>query len=216
MSFTYGQLKQAIQDYAEYEESTFVANLPIFIRNAEERILKSIQLSFFRKNATSEISQGAQYIRIPGDYLASFSLSLRSADGNKFFLDMKDVNFLQEYTPNPSTEGTPRYYAQFDINNFTIAPSAETTYTAELHYFYRPNSLTAGTDNDTTWLSQNAELSLLYGALVEAYIFMKGDQDMMSYYDKRFTDSLAGLRALGEAKEVTDAYRTGMVIRSKA
>ena len=103
----------------------------------------------------------------------------------------------------------------FDVDNFILAPTPNTTFTAELHYFYRPASLTAGSGSGTTWLSINAELSLLYGALVEAYIFMKGEQDMMAYYDKRFTESLSGLKMLGEAKETTDEYRTGKVIRAK-
>ena len=105
--------------------------------------------------------------------------------------------------------------AVFDIDNFLLAPTPNTTYTAELHYFYRPNSLTAGADGGTTWLSINAELTLLYGSLVEAYHLMKGDQDMMAYYDKRFTRSYFGLKMLGEAKETTDEYRTGKVIRAK-
>lgn len=216
MSLTFAQLKQAIQDYTEYTESTFVSNLPLFIRLAEERILKGLQLSFFRKNATAVLTQGSQYLRIPSDYLASFSLSLRGSDDDKFFLDMKDVNFLQDYTPDPSTQGKPRYYAVFDVKNFLIAPSTDAEYTAELHYFYRPESLTMGAEDGTTWLSENGELALLYACIVEAYIFMKGEQDVMSYYDKRFIEAVNGLKMLGEAKETTDAYRTGLVIRSKA
>ena len=190
MSFTYAQLKQAIQDYTENDETTFVTNLPLFIRQAEERILKSVQLSLFRKNATAATTASNKYLSCPSDFLAPFSLSLAGTDGDKFFVDFKDPSFLQSYTPD----------AAYDV---------------ELHYFYRPASLTAGSDSGTTWLSINAELTLLYGSLVEAYLFMKGEQDMMAYYDKRFTESLSGLKMLGEAKETTDEYRTGKVIRAK-
>ena len=215
MSFTYAELKQAIQDYAENTESTFVSNLPVFIRSAEERILKSVQLSLFRKNATATLSSSSQYLPCPEDFLAPWSLSVTGADGDKSFLQFKAANFVQEANPDPSDTGVPRYYAQFDVDNFIVAPSANDSYTAELHYLYRPASITAGADSGTTWLSVNAELSLLYGALVEAYVFMKGTQDLMSYYDKRFEESLMGLKQLGEAKETTDEYRSGQLIRPK-
>jgi hypothetical protein len=152
---------------------------------------------------------------MPSDYLAPFSLSLEGTDGDKFFLDFKDPSFIQEYTPDATTTGSPRYYAVFDNGNFILAPTPDAAYTAELHYFYRPQSLTAGADGGTTWLSENADLTMLYGSLIEAYIFMKGEQDLMSYYDRRYQESLAGLKALGEAKETTDEYRTGKVIRAK-
>ncbi len=215
MSFTYAQLKQAVQDYTDYTESTFVNNIPLFIRLAEERILKNVQLSLFRKNATASTTASSKYLSMPSDYLAPFSLSLEGTDGDKFFLDFKDPSFIQEYTPDATTTGSPRYYAVFDNGNFILAPTPDAAYTAELHYFYRPQSLTAGADGGTTWLSENADLTMLYGSLIEAYIFMKGEQDLMSYYDRRYQESLAGLKALGEAKETTDEYRTGKVIRAK-
>jgi hypothetical protein len=215
MSFTYAQLKQAIQDYTENDETTFVNNLPLFIRLSEERILKNVQLSLFRKNATATTTGSNQYLACPSDFLAPFSLSLAGADGDKFFVEFKDPSFLQSYTPDATTEGAPRYYSVFDVDNFLLAPTPDTTYTAELHYFYRPLSLTAGSESGTTWLSENAELTLMYGALVEAYLFMKGEQDMMQYYDKRFQESMIPLKMLGEAKETTDEYRTGKVIRAK-
>lgn len=215
MSFTYAQLKQAIQDYTENDETTFVTNLPLFIRQAEERILKSVQLSLFRKNATASTIDGNKYLSCPSDFLAPFSLSLADTNGDKFFVEFKDPSFLQSYTPDATTTGAPRYYSQFDVDSFMLAPTPDAAYDVELHYFYRPNSLTLGSESGTTWLSINAELTLLYGSLVEAYLFMKGEQDMMAYYDKRFTESLSGLKMLGEAKETTDEYRTGKVIRAK-
>ena len=215
MSFTYTQLKQAIQDYTENTETTFVTNLPLFIRLAEERILKNTQLTLFRKNATASTTASNKYFACPSDFLAPFSLSLAGTDNDKFFLDFKDVSFLQTYTPDASTTGSPRYYAQFDVTNFILAPTPNTTFTGELHYFYRPTSLTAGADGATTWLSINAEIALLYGSLIEAYTFMKGEQDMMALYNQKFQEALVGVKMLGEAKDTTDEYRTGKVIREK-
>ena len=215
MSFTYAQLKTAIQDYTQNTESSFVNNLPVFIRNAEERILKNVQLTLFRKNATANLTTSNQYLAVPSDYLAPFSLSFTDSDSNKVFIEYKDVNFIQTFTPDATTTGSPRYYALFDIGNFLIAPTPDSNYVVELHYFYRPASLTAGSDGGTTWLSTNAEVCLLYGCLIEAYTYMKGELDIMQGYDKRFTEAVISLKNFGEAKEVTDAYRTGLVIRDK-
>ena len=215
MSFTYDQLKTAIQDYTENDETTFVNNLSTFIRLSEERILKSVQLSLFRKNATASTTASNKFLACPSDFLAPFSLSLAGTDGDKFFIDFKDPSFIQTYTPDATTTGSPRYYGVFDVDNFILGPTPNTTFTAELHYFYRPASLTAGSGSGTSWLSENAEIALLYGALVEAYLYMKGEQDMMGYYDKRFQESLIALKMMGESKEVTDEYRTGKVIRNK-
>lgn len=214
MSFTYAQLKQAIQDYTENNESSFVSNLPLFIRAAEERILKTIQLSLFRKNVSASATSGDKYLACPSDFLAPLSLSYTSS-GVQTFIDYKDVSYIQEINPNPSTTGTPKYYGQFDVDNFILAPTPSSSFAVELHYFYRPASLTAGAEGGTTWLSENATLSMLYGSLVEAYIYMKGEQDVMALYDKRFNESMLGLKMFGEAKEVTDEFRTGMVMRPK-
>ena len=215
MSFTYDQLKTAIQDYTENDETTFVNNLSTFIRLSEERILKNVQLSLFRKNATASTTTSNKFLACPSDFLAPFSLSLAGTDGDKFFIDFKDPSFIQTYTPDATTTGSPRYYAVFDVDNFILAPTPNTTFTAELHYFYRPASLTAGSGSGTTWLSENAEMAMLYGSLIEAYIYMKGEQDVMAVYNKRFEESLIGIKMLGEAKETTDEYRTGKVIRAK-
>lgn len=216
MSFTYAELKQAVEDFLENREATFVANIPLFIRMAEERILKTVQLNLFRKNVTGLASTGNQYLAAPTDFLAPFSLSYMGGDNDKVFVQFKDVTFVQEYNPDAATTGAPKYYAQFDNDNFILGPAPDANYTMELHYFYRPASLTAGPDSGTTWLSVNAELTLLYATLIEAYIFLKGDPDLMGIYDKRFQESLIGLKLLGEAKQVTDEYRTGSVVRPKA
>ena len=206
----YGELKQAVQDYTDNTETTFVNNIPLFIRAAEERILKSVQLQFFRKNATANATSGNQYLACPTDFLAPYSLSYTTA-GDKVFLQFKDVNFVQEAFPDPADTAAPEYYAQFDIDNFILGPVPDSNYVVELHYFYRPVSLTAGADSGTTWLSTNAELTLLYGALVEAYIFMKGEPDIMALYNQRFDEGIMGLKNFGEAKEVTQDYRAGQI-----
>ena len=214
MSYTYATLKQAIQDYTENTETSFVNNLPLFIRSAEERILKSVQLNLFRRNASGTMSQGNKYLRVPQDFLAPYSLSYTTSS-EEVFVEFKDVSFIQTYNPDSTVTGLPKYYASFDVNNFILAPTPNASFAAELHYLYRPASITAGSDSGTTWLSENAELTLLYGSLVEAYIFMKGEQDVMAMYDKRFQESLIGLKLLGEAKETTQNYRVGQVVREK-
>jgi hypothetical protein len=216
MSFTYDELKTAIQDYTQNTETSFVNNLPVFIRVAEERILKNVQLTLFRKNATGTMTASNQYLAAPSDFLAPFSLSYTDGDGNKDFLEYKDVNFVQEYNPDATTTGAPRYYAYFDVSSFLIGPTPDSSYAVELHYFYRPASLTSGSGSSTTWLSTNAEVALLYGCLIEAYTYMKGEVDIMQEYEKRFAEAVISLKNFGEAKEVTDAYRTGLIIRDKA
>jgi hypothetical protein len=216
MSFTYGQLKQAITDYTENDESSFVNNLPLFIRQAEERILKQVQLSLFRKNATAFATPGNPFLAAPSDFLAPYALSYRSGStGAREFVDFKDVSFLQEFTPSQATAGEPRYYAQFDVDNFILAPAPDQAYVMELHYLYRPQSITALPNSGTTWLSTNAPMAMLYGSLIEAYIYMKGEADVLTMYEKRLQESIIGIKLLGEAKETTDQYRTGQVIRPK-
>ena len=215
MSFTYAQLKQAIQDYTENDETTFVANLPIFIRAAEERILKTVQLNLFRKNVSASFTASNQYLATPSDFLSPFSLSYVDDSSNKQFLLFKDVNFIQEFNPNSSTEGSPRFYAVFDVNNFVIGPTPDSAYSVELHYFYRPASLTSGSEDGTTWLSENASVSLLYGSLIEAYTFMKGENDLIQNYTQRFVEGINSLKLLGEAEETTQEYQVGRIVRPK-
>ena len=215
MSFTYAQLKQAIQDYTENDETSFVANLPLFIRQAEERILKGVQLNLFRKNASGTMTLGNRFLAVPLDFLAPFSLSFVDSGGDHQFLQFKDPDFVQTFNPDATSTGNPRFYANFDVSNFILGPTPNGAYNVEIHYFYRPASLTAGAATATTWLSINAAIALLYGSLIEAYTYMKGDPDMMAMYEKRFAEAIAGMKLFGEAKEVTDEYRTGPVIRPK-
>jgi hypothetical protein len=213
MSFTYDELKSAIQDYTENTETTFVNSLDIFIKNAEERILKIAQLEVFRKNQSGNLTASNQYLALPTDYLAPFSLSLTNGSDKEFVL-FKDVNFVQSFNPDGAT-GVPRYYAQFDIDNFILGPTPDSNYAVELHYFYRPLSLTQKAGNETTWLSTNASVALLYGSLIEAYTFMKGEGDLIQNYTQRFTEALSRVKNFGESQEVTDAYRTGLILREK-
>jgi len=214
MSFTYDSLKQAIQDYTENTETTFVNNLDLFIKNTEERILKIAQLEVFRKNASGALTASNKFLAVPTDYLASYSVCITNGSDKEFLL-FKDVNFVQSFNPDPATTGVPRYYAQFDVNNFILGPTPNSNYNVDIHYFYRPNSLTAGAGSGTTWLSENASVALLYGCLIEAYTFMKGEADLVQNYTQRFTEALSRVKNFGESQEVTDAYRTGLILREK-
>jgi hypothetical protein len=209
MSFTFDQLKQAIQDYTQNTETTFVNNLDEMIRASEQRIFTTCDLEIFRRNQTGTTTNENQFLNVPSDYLASFSLSILNSSSKEFLLQ-KDVNFIQEFNPNNSTTGVPRYYARFDADNFVLAPTPNGAYTAELHYYYRPASLTAGSGSGTTWLSTNAPNAMLYGTLVEAYTFMKGEKDLMDLYNGRFIESLTRIKDLAEARENSDSYRRGL------
>ena len=209
MSFTFAQLKTAIQDFAENTETSFVTNLPVFIRAAEERIFKLVDLENFRKNVSASMTASNRFLQAPTDFLASFSLSIEVSSSKKFLLQ-KDVNFLQEYWPNSSLTGEPEFYALFDDSNFLIAPTPDSGYSVEVHYYYRPASLTAGAESGTTFLSVNAPNAILFGSLVEAYIYMKGEQDVLAMYEQRFEEALMRLKDLAEARENNDAYRKGL------
>ena len=214
MSFTYAQLKTAIQDYTDNDETVFVNNLNNFIKAAEEKIFKSVDLDLFRKNVISAFSTNDKYLSLPSDYLSSFSLQITTAGSEQFLLH-KDVNFLQEVYNGSASTGVPRYYAQFDISNFVVAPVPDSNYAVELHYYYRPTSLTAGADSGTTWVSENAPFALLYGSLTEAYTFMKGEPDVIQNYDKLYMQYMERLKDFGEARENTDGYRMGLPSRPR-
>ena len=214
MAFTFTTLKTAIQDYTDNSESTFVSQLSRFIINTEERILKECQLDVFRKNVSGTLTDSTKFLTKPTDFLAPFSLSVINSSNNEFLL-YKHVTFVQDYTPNPATEGVPLYYGDWNDESFIVAPTPSSSLGVELHYFYRPTSITATSDG-ASWLGTNAELAMLYGALVEAYIFMKGEQDIMSAYETRFQESLRWLKNLGEAKQTRDEYRYDRIRRDVA
>ena len=214
MSFTLSTLKTAIKDYLENQETTFTNNLDNFIKSAEERIFKSVDLEFFRKNVTGSAISSDKFLAVPTDYLSSFSLSIE-VSSSKVFLLQKDVNYIQEYNPNESTTGQPKYYALYDVNNFILAPTPDSNYTVELHYYYRPSSLTAAGDSGTTWLSTNAPNAMLFGSIVEAYTFMKGEPDVLKTYNEKFIEALSRVKDYAEARENSDAYRKGLPERPR-
>jgi len=205
MAWTYATLVQAIKDWTEYDEPTFNQNIDTFIRNCEERILYAAQMEVFRKNVSGSCSSGNQYLAAPSDYLSPYSLSV-TVSGSKVFLLNKDTEYVQEYNPSGAT-GVPKYYALFDVDNFILAPVPASSYTAELHYYYRPQSIV---EAGTSWLGTYAEQALLYGCLSEAYTYMKGENDLRQIYENRFIESVSRLKNLGEGRENIDAYRDGL------
>jgi len=209
MAFTFTTLKTAIQDYTDNTETTFDNNLTRFIVNTEERILKECQLDVFRKNSQGSTTASTKFLSKPSDFLAPFSLSVVNDSSNEFLL-YKHVTFLQDFTPNPATTGVPEYYGDWNDETFLLAPTPNDAFTMELHYFFRPDSITA-TEDGTTWLGDNAELALLYGSLVEAYTFMKGEPDLLTFYNNRYFESLQGLKRLGEGQQTSEEYRQDRV-----
>jgi hypothetical protein len=291
----YQQLSQAIQDYAESDEQAFVFNIPNFVQLAEERVYNAVQIPAIRKNQTGNVSAGDVYLTLPDDYLASFSLAVIDGNGNYEYLIDKDVNFIRQAYPNPTTDtGIPRYYGQFKPYTYIIGPTPDEDYEVELHYYYYPISIVKGVvsglgtvtggsgytsgyyenvpltggsginaranitvsggavttvtlldggslyllgdvlsasntylggvgssftvpvtninnPDGTSWLGDNFESVLLYGSLREAVIFQKGEQDMVTYYEQKYQESLALLKDLGDGKDRRSAYRDGQL-----
>jgi len=206
MSWTYTTLKTAIQDYVESSETTFTNNLPVFIKEAEERILKNVQIPVFRKNTTGNGSTGNTYLATPSDYLTPLSLAVIDSDSNYTYLLLKQVTFIRDYTPAAATTGIPLYYAEFDDNTFILAPTPSSDFTFELHYVYRPQSITASSDG-TSWLGTNAPDAMLYGSLVEAATFLKLDPPQIQMLETRFGNAINSLKAMFETLGNRDEYR---------
>ena len=279
----YTQLKTAIEDYTQNYETTFIANLPVFIMQAEQRIYNSVQFPSLRKNVTGVLTLGNKYLSCPTDYLSTYSLAVYTApasaptatgtagaatitvssasgivvgqyvtgtgigagayvvaistltitlsvvnsgavsgsitfQGEYLFLLNKDVNFIRQAYPTPTSTGIPQYYALFGpavsgstISNeltFILGPTPDANYNAELHYYYYPESITTASSGQT-WLGDNFDTVLLYASLVEAYTFMKGETDMMTLYNQKFVEALALAKRLGDGLERQDAYRSG-------
>jgi hypothetical protein len=212
----YTQLSAAIQAYAENTEANFVAEIPVFVQQAEQRIYNNVQFPSLRKNMTGVVSTTTPYLSAPDDYLATYSLAVIDGNGNYEYLLNKDVNFIRQAYPNPNDTGLPRYYALFGptvsgstITNeltFLIGPKPDANYDVELHFYYYPESITTA---ETTWLGDNFDTVLLYGSLVEAYTYMKGEQDMMQLYNAKYMEALALAKRLGDGMERQDAYRSG-------
>ena len=206
MAFTYATLKTAIQDYMENDETTFTNNLDNFIKNTEEDILKNVELNYYRKNVTGTATSGSAYLGMPSDFLAPFSLAVISSSVY-YYLLLKHPSFMRDYTPNASTTGQPKYYGEFDNDTFILAPTPDDNYTFELHYFYRPTSLTAGASDGTTYLSTNMPNVMLAGSLLQAAIFMKLDAAEIGTYKQNYAKELTQLKSWAEGKTTTEQMR---------
>jgi hypothetical protein len=205
----YSQLSTLIQDYCESTEQSFVANIPTFVQLAEERIYNSVQIPAIRKNVTGTMTNTFPYFQLPSDWLSTFSLAvIDPITGEYEYLLNKDVNYIRAAYPPPNSTGKPKYYAIWDDNTMILGPTPDQAYTAELHYYYYPASIV---NVGNTWLSDNFETVLLYGAIREGYTYLKGDPDLMQYYENKYQESLALLKRLGDGLDRQDAYRSGQV-----
>ena len=211
----YTELKDAIIAYTENQDPSFEAEVPVFVRQAEQRIYNSVQFPSLRKNVTGSTSASNKYLACPADFLAVYSIAVVDGTGRYEYLLNKDVNFIRQAYPVPTNVGLPKYYALFgpqssDIKELTflLGPTPDATYTVELHYFFYPESIvTAG----QTWLGDNLDSVLLYGSLVEAYTYMKGEPDMVKLYNDKYIEAVALAKRLGDGMERQDAYRNGQV-----
>ena len=202
---------QLVNEIQSYTENTFqTTDIDTFITQAEQRIYNSVQLPALRKNVTGNLTTGNKYLAAPSDWLATFSLAIINSDNEYLYLLNKDVNFIRQSFPDTDSDfyGEPQYYAVFDNNTFIVGPTPDASYDAELHYFYYPQSITTA---GTSWIGDNFSSVLLYGSLLEAYTYMKGEQDVMAEYQKRYDDAMALLIQLGDGKNRQDAYRSGQV-----
>ena len=209
----YADLVTAVNDYCENNFPT--ADMNRMIQQAEQKIYNSVQLPSLRRNVTGQTSPANKYLSCPNDFLSTFSLAVIDATGEYHYLLNKDVNFIREAFPSPTDTGLPYYYALFGPQftyptelTFILGPTPDAVYTMELHYFYYPESIVTA---QTTWLGDNFDSALLYGALLEAYTFMKGEADVIGVYKSRYDEALALLKALGDGKDRQDTYRSGQV-----
>lgn len=209
----YAQLSAAISAYTENTETDFIAEIPVFVQQAEQRIYNSVQFPSLRKNVTGTITANNKYLSCPLDYLSTYSLAVIDATGAYEYLLNKDVNFIRQAYPQPTDTAVPKYYALFGPNSsaptdlsFILGPTPDATYSVELHYFFYPESIVTAS---TTWLGDNFDTVLLYGSLVEAYTYMKGETDMMTLYNQKYQEALGLAKRLGDGLERQDAYRSG-------
>jgi hypothetical protein len=207
----YAQLVVAVSDYTENTFQT--TDMNTFIQQAEQRIYNTIQFPSLRKNVTGVTSTGNKYLACPSDFLSVYSMAVYPTGGEYSYLLNKDVNFIREAYPQPTDTATPKYYALFGPQStneaeltFILGPTPDAVYNVELHYFYYPDSIVTAVN---TWLGDNFDTVLLYGTLVEAYTYLKGEQDMMALYDGKYKEALALAKRLGDGLERQDSYRSG-------
>jgi hypothetical protein len=206
MSFTLATLKSTVQDYLQVDETTFNNNLNTFIEEAESRIFKLVQLPEQRKNVTGTLTTGNRFLATPSDFFAPFSLAVIS-NNRYYYLDYKHPSFVKEYSPVTTTTAQPKYYSLFDETAFELSPVPDSGYSVELHYLYKPASLTAGADSGTTVLSTDHPDPLLYGTLVEAAIFLKEAPDVIQTFETRFKEGIARMKNVSEGRATRDEYR---------
>ncbi len=204
----YTQLVQAIKDYTESTETSFVSHIDEIIKQSEKKIYNEVQLPYLRKNVTGNATLGNKYVQTPTDFLAVYSMAIIDSSSDQHFLLNKDVNFIREAYAGASTQAQPKYYALFDHNTFILGPTPDSAYNVELHYYYYPTSIVTAS---TTWLGDNYEQALLYACLVQAYTYLKGDPDLMANYQKQYQENMVQLKMLGDGKDRRDAYRSGQV-----
>lgn len=209
----YAELRQAIIDYTETDETIFVQNIPVFVQQAEERIYNTVQIPALRRNVTGNTTANNKYLACPDDFLSVYSMAAVDGTGRYEYLLNKDVNFIRQAYPSPTSTGLPKYYALFGPRSgnstelaFILGPTPDTGYTIELHYFYYPESIVTAS---TSWLGDNYSPVLLYGALREAYLFQKGEQDLIQNVEAKYNEAMAQLKRLGDGLERGDAYRDG-------
>ena len=209
----YAALVQAIQAYSENTEQLFVSNIPLFVQEAELRIYNSVQIPVLRKNVMGNVTSSNPYLSCPNDFMAVYSLAAINASGSYNYLIDKDVSFIREAYPTPTTTGIPKYYAIFGPQltyptelSLMVVPTPDANYNVELHYYYMPESISTAASG-TSWLGDNYDPVLFYGAMREAMIFMKGEADMVGYYEQKYQEALGQLKRLGDGLERGDAYR---------
>mgnify|MGYP003634937352 FL=1 len=203
----YASLKTAIQSYVENEFTT--TDINVFITQAEQRVFNTVQIANLRKNVTGPLTTSNQYLTLPTDWLDTFSLAVLDSSSSYSYLINKDVNFIREaYPVAGDNKGLPQYYALFDDTTLLLGPTPDSNYTMELHYYYYPESITT-VASGTSWLGDNFDSVLLYGSILEAYTFMKGEPDMLAEYQKRYDAALLMLKELAEYKNRNDSYRAG-------
>jgi hypothetical protein len=217
----YTQLTAAICDYTQNFDQDFIDNIPVFVTQAEQRIYNTVQFPSLRKNVTGVTTTNNKYLSAPSDFLAVYSLAVIDGTGAYEYLLNKDVNFIRQAYPTPTSTGIPKYYALFGpstTNDATpiitnelsliLGPTPDAVYSVELHYYYYPESISVAASGQT-WLGDNFDSVLLYGALVEAITFMKGEADMIQLYNTKYTEALGLAKRLGDGMERQDAYRSG-------
>jgi hypothetical protein len=204
---------QLVNEIQSYTENTFqTVDINTFITQAEQRIYNSVQLPALRKNVTGTMTSGNKYLAMPNNWLATFSLAVINANNEYLYLLNKDVNFIRQSFPDTDSDfyGVPEYYAVFDNTAFIVGPTPDASYNVELHYFYYPESITTVVGGQT-WLGDNFSSTLLYGSLLEAYTYMKGEADVIANYKARYDEAMMLLKQLGDGKDRQDAYRVRQV-----